>query len=126
MEKKILIGKYNDSTGKIQQEELEENYIGESAEEIYKRLIRDFNSEEKERYGEKADIREFVFAEWKDEQSKGIIYCDFRKTNAGTLNEGRRFFDRFVCEKCGRVKRVYGINSGVLKNVKCRKQEDGQ
>lgn len=90
---------------KISEEIIELNE--ESPEKIYKEIIKGFNKEEKRRYGNNTELREFVSVKLKEEQ---VIYCDFKKKYMG-LRDGRKVYDLLVCSRCKKRCRRYGFES---------------
>lgn len=112
-EQRLLKGKYKDSWGETEEEFMYD--YNPDAEAIYKEILESFNNDlrpfEKERF--------FVSAEWNNE--KKIMYCDFQKTNSGTLRDNKGYYDRVKCVHCGLVRRRRKIDSSDIKDIKCKK-----
>ena len=112
-EQRLLKGKYKDKDG-----EYEEKFMCDydpDAEKTYKETLKFFNSDLHEWETE----RFFISAEWIDNEKE--FYCDFQKSNAGTLKDGIGYYDRVVCIHCGKVRRRRRIDSSDIKKIICKK-----
>jgi len=89
--------------GEISEEVI--NLDEKNPKEVYKKMLKGFNEEEKSRYGNNVELREFVSVELKKVQ---VIYCNFEKKYMG-LKDGRNIYDLLVCSRCKKRYRRYGF-----------------
>lgn len=86
----------------------------EDAEAYGRRLVDDFNREERERYGDRAiGYREFVACSLSGELNQRH---DWRKTNLVTQRGRDGLFDSFRCHRCGVTGKRYTLGGGVFRD----------
>ena len=86
----------------------------DNPEEQYKEMLDDFNEIEKERYGDKVEQRIFVSIKLKTKQN---IYCEYEKKYMAMM-DGKRTYDLYVCKRCKKRHRNYGISISIKKICK--------
>lgn len=121
MAKLIITVKNADQKVHCWQEEyiLNAIYTKAEAEAWASNLIREFNEQEKLRYGKKAALRELLSVEIDGADNRRKH--EWAKVNAATMTTPRkRLYDLWRCKVCGITGRRYGL-SGVIERDKAYK-----
>ena len=113
VERRMINGIYEDEQGLKHSEEFMTDYF-ENAFEVYKEIIEYFNNT----LISYESRRKAISAEWFNETKE--FFCEFIKTNSGTLKDSVGFYDRVKCVHCGKVKRRRRIDSSDIQKIKCK------